>query len=241
VLAPYFDYRRPPMIMAIFHAAFDESGKADREAVVFAGLIAPPGPWLNLQKEWLALLEPLGLRYWRTTDAAQFSGPFRRFRDRKQDIEKLALKLADAVCANVEGGTAHTITMQEYRRLPQERRQQLKNPFYAAFDAGLMGLATGPHVTATDTVVLVYDDAEEYASECLAAYRRFKKIRAQVAERVIGLCFHDDKYTPSLQAADLFAFVHRRKAESILTGVWADVMARFDETFSEHSASDIKV
>jgi hypothetical protein len=225
--------------MAIYHAAFDESGKADREAVVFAGLIAPPGLWNKQRTEWMTLLERAGLTYWRTTDAAHLSGPFKRFRNSRKDLEKLTLDLADVICGSVDGGTVHTITMEAYKRLPDQRREDLKDPLYAAFDAGLENLVGGPHVGLTDTVVLVYDDAEEYASECLSMYRRFKKLHPQIGGRIIGLCFHDGKFTPSLQAADMFAFVYRRKAECILTGIWSEVMDKFNATFSDQSQKDI--
>lgn len=227
--------------MAIFHAAFDESGKADREHVVFAGLIATPGPWDKFNTKWIELLKPFGLRYWRSSDAAQLAGQFKQFRDRRKDLEQLTLDLAGVICEFVEGGSAHTITMDMYKRLPEKQRKELKDPFYAAFHTGLVGLATGPHMTATDTLTLVYDDAEEYAKECLAAYRRLKQLRPDIGERIVGLCFHDDKHYPPLQGADMFAFVYRRKADGILNGVWAEVMQNFNDTFSDQSGADIVV
>ena len=227
--------------MAIFHAAFDESGKADREHIVFAGLIATPGPWQKFNEKWMDLISPFGIRYWRSLDAAHRTGQFKCFRESQNDLEKLTLDLADTICEFAEGGSIHTITMEQYRLLPQTRRTEFKDPFYAAFHQGLVGLATGPHVTATDTLTLIYDDAEEYASECLTAYRRLKKLRSDIGDRIVGLCFHDDKHYPPLQAADMFAFVYRLRAEGKLGGIWAEVLQKLDRTFSDQSGSEILV
>lgn len=227
--------------MAVHHAAFDESGKPDREHVIFAGLIFFPARGQELNHKWTSLLEPHGLRYWRTTNAAELNKEFSRFRDHRRDLDKLTLELVSAACEYTEGGSVQSVTMDLYNALSSERRSELKDPYYAAFDAGLLALAAGPHIEPKDILTLVCDDSEEYSSEALKTYRRFRKLHLDIAPRIGGLCFHDDKTYPPLQAADLFAFCYRRKAENKLGGVWAEAMEMFDNTFSLQERGDLIV
>lgn len=43
--------------MANHHIAFDESGKQDREYIVFAGLVSLPDRWVDMQKNGTKLLK----------------------------------------------------------------------------------------------------------------------------------------------------------------------------------------
>jgi hypothetical protein len=225
--------------MAIRHAAFDESGKADREKVIFAGLISTPQEWFSLNQKWIALLAPHGLQYWRTSDAARLKGPCERFRGHREELRTLTRELANVICEHAEGGTIHIITMDLYNALSPEKKAILKDPYYAAFDEGLMALAFGPHSNADDTLTLVADDSDEYSKEAVTRYRRFKQLHQENARMIAGFCLHDDKAYPPLQAADLFAYCQRRRAEGTLNGIWAEVMTKFDETFTDIARADI--
>lgn len=227
--------------MAVHHAAFDESGKADREHVIFAGLISFPQRWYEFNNKWTALLEPHGIRYWRTTNAAQLNRQFARFRNHRLELERLTVDLTDTICEYAEGGSVHSVTMTLYNELSSERRNELKDPFYAAFDSGLLALAAGPYVEPTDILTLICDDSEEYSSDALKVYRRFRKLHPDIASRIGGICFQDDKTYPPLQAADLFAFCYRRRSEGKLHGIWAEVMQSFNSTFSVQTPGDLRI
>jgi hypothetical protein len=227
------------LTMAAHHAAFDESGKADREHVVFAGLISYPGRWSQMIDKWMSLLEPHGLRYWRSTNAAQLNEQFTRFRQRRKDLEKLTLDLVQLICEYAEGGSVNSVTMELYNKLGPDRRQEWKDPFYAAFQHGMLALVGAAHVGAVDTVTLVCDDSEEYSSECLKMYRRLKKLNPGVTGRLVSVCFHDDSVYPPLQAADLFAFCYRKKAEGTLSGIWLESLELLNDTFSVREPGDL--
>jgi hypothetical protein len=227
--------------VAAHHAVFDESGKADREHVIFAGLIAQPQHWHKLNQQWIALLSANALPYWRTTNAAQIDKHFAVFRRRRKDLEVLTRDLAQVLCDHAQSGSISTITMAEYNALTGEQRNRLKDPYYAAFEGGLSALTSGFHAEHTDVLTLVCDDSEEYSSEALKRYRLYKRLHPD-ASNMVAICFQDDRAYPPLQAADLFAFCYRRKVEGTVKGIWADVLRMFEATFSDRSApEDIKV
>ena len=96
-------------------------------------------------------------------------------------------------------------------------------------------------ILPTGIFTLVCDDSEEYSSECLKVYRRIRSLHPEVAARIGGICFQDDKVYPPLQAADLFAYCYREKAEKVPKGIWVDVLGVFQETFSVERPGEFRL
>lgn len=123
--------------MASQHIAFDGSGKADCEHVVFAGLLSLPDRWVSMSQQWNATLQNEGLTFWRTSNAAHLTGQFKQFRSRPKDLDKLSLELARIACEFGTAGYVASVTMEDYKRLEEAQRKILRDPFYAAFQSGI--------------------------------------------------------------------------------------------------------
>lgn len=218
--------------LACYHAAFDESGKGDCPYAVFAGLIALPSSWSNFQNEWLAALGEKNLAHWHTVKAKAW------FKGRELELFAFGRRLAEIICRHAIGGTVHSITMGEYKKLPEKRLSGLKSPCHAAFNSGLKAMLNFERAPG-DTVTLICDDSDD-AVHCHELYRAFRRFHKAEARHIAGICFHDDKVCPPLQAADLFAYCYREKFEEG-TDHWREVMAIFDREFSIQSEGDLRV
>lgn len=228
--------------MASIAVIFDESGKlGSAEHVVFAGFYAVSERWDEFSKEWNHKLRRSGLTHWSTKDAAHSNGQYKQFRNRREDLDSLVISLSKIICRFAIGGLAQIVTVKEFEALDQQSRERLKDPWYCAFEAGMKSLLQAEAIEPTDLFVLECDDSEEYSSESLKVYRRLRRQEPALANRIAGICFHDDKFHPPVQAADLFAYCHRKRAEGISKGIWADALRLLDETYSVQNPGDLIV
>ena len=96
-----------------------------------------------------------------------------------------------------------------------------------------------PEVDVNYRFNLLCDDSEEYSSECLKVYRRFRKLEPGLASKIGSLCFVNDETYPPIQAADLMAFCRRRELEGNPPLVWKNVLKKILERFSVHDTSEV--
>ena len=238
------DFVRPryDLVMASITVIFDESGKqGSSEHVVFAGFYAVHERWDEFSLEWNLRLKRAGVTYWSTKNAANLDGQYKQFRNRRNDLHDLAISLARIICRFAVGGTAQIVTVEQFKSLDQEARERLKDPWYCAFESGMRSLLEADALEPNDLFMLLCDDSEEYSSECLKIYRRLRKQYPALAGKIAGIGFMDDRFHPPVQAADLFAYCHRKKAEGITKGIWTDTLAVLDETFSVQKPGDLVV
>ena len=233
-------FGRVLMSITTLNAVFDESGKQDKEQVVFAGAYATSQQWDAFSREWNTKLHRKGLKTWHTVDANNVQNEFKKFRKRRKELDELALSLADTFCKYVFGAQATNISMAEYRKLSQDLRVKFKDPFYCAFQSGIKSLLADPSVDEDDRFNLICDDSDEYSSECLVIYRRFRKLEPKMSQKIGSLCFVNDDTYPPIQAADLLAFCRRRELENKSEpAVWGQVVEKIYKRFSTQDRSDV--
>ena len=133
------------------------------------------------------------------------------------------------------------ITVAEFKALPKESRSRYRDPFYYAFEHGVMTMSKDKCVGVTDDLALMCDDSDD-AVKCLQAFQRLKKREPSVDAKVAVIAFGDDKRYPPLQAADMIAFCHRASKTSAERGLWSAPLEIILATFSEtRSHEDITV
>jgi len=194
-----------------------------------------------MSDKWNRTLQNEGLAFWRTSSAAGLSGQFKQFRNRRKELHALAQELTRIACEFGEAGYVASVTMDDYNILDETVRKTLKDPFYAAFQSGIKVLMDNADVLPADTFTLICDDSDEYSSECLNTYRRIRSAHPEVADRIAGICFHDDKVYPPLQAADLFAYCYRKRAEKLPKGIWIELLDAFQKNFSVQVPGEIRI
>lgn len=235
------------LIMTL-QAAFDESGKyADCERVVFGGLIFDPSSHImEFNRAWGTLLRSSGVKlpqgrlgdFLHMVELNRLHKLSSGDRSAQEKIEKFAESLAKCICEFALGGSLNTITVADFKALPDEMRRRQKDPFYHAFEAGVMALSRHPCVGPQDDIALCCDDSDD-AVKCLQSFKKLKRLEASVVEKIPFIGFGDDKVFPPLQAADMFAYCYRAKVSSPDDGLWTAPLEIMLSTFSEHTPGDI--
>jgi hypothetical protein len=130
----------------------------------------------------------------------------------EQRIEALK-PFADAINNNLELGLMQAWDVKGFNSLSKNTRAKLgsvDDPYYLAFANGILGLVA--YVHKDDRISLVCDDDEGTAWDCYRHYRGIRKANPDVKDQTISLSFANDKYFPSLQAADFVAALTRLEA-----------------------------
>jgi hypothetical protein len=204
-----------PVHMPRAIASFDESGKyTDTSGVfVFAGLAAYTQNLTEIHNAWLPLLQDASLSHMSMKDAMDFKGGFLPFRDREAERDNLLRSLARVIADRRDlvllASPYETSSAREFNRLTvAQRKLMLGNPYYAAFEACVLGaLEQLPRAL----IHVVCDIAEEYSETVLKAFHKMRKQNQTVKERCLGISFQDDTWYPPLQVADMLAYCERKK------------------------------
>jgi hypothetical protein len=132
------------------------------------------------------------------------------------------------------------IIVTEFKALPETRRRRYKDPFYYAFDAGVLSLAKSPSIGADDEISLICDDSDE-APKCFDAFRRLRREQQFIKDKVPVIAFGDDQVYPPLQAADLLAYMARAvrtKEAELWTDLAATVLSKFQDISQDPIPAD---
>jgi hypothetical protein len=249
-IADLLGLNEPTLIMTL-NGAFDESGKhSDCEVVVFGGLVFDPEKTrTGFNRQWDTLLRgsklslPVGPRgpFLHMVELNRLHKKASRNRAEQIQIETLAESLAKCICEFALGGSLHSITIADFEVLPEKTRSRYKDPFYHAFEAGVIDLSEGAYVGPRDDIALICDDSDEYAVECLRAFKRLKKLEPAVAEKIPLIAFGDDKVFPPLQAADMLAYCYRAQVSNSEEGLWTAPLGIFLSSFSRIDHKEIRL
>lgn len=216
--------------MAIFHAYCDESGKkGDHPVVTFSGLCLPHAKLASFDLEWEQLLRRIAkpsLHMARATRLSENYGPTMPRRQTPVERVDALQPFAECIRRNFELGIMIAVEVRAFNALSPMAKRALGNPedpYHLSFLRGVIRLDEHLQLD-NDYLLLVCDDDQETAWDCHRFYRAIRKSDKRSQEKLIGLCFADDKHFPSLQAADMLAFLFRLEARRVLFGegyVWS--------------------
>jgi hypothetical protein len=206
---PNHDEENP---VAILIACFDESGKLhDQEWVAFSGAVAYEDEWKTMGRLWQHALRDAGVSHVRMTEALSWRGPFdgwhRGAENREEMRDELLVKLAKLALRKITAFVTCPFRTSDFKRLSESDKRKYKDPVYLSFEscARLMHQTTAP----SDPIHIYCDESEEYSEQILKMYRRMKREDEDLKKKFCGLTFADEMHYPSLQLADIFAFVQR--------------------------------
>jgi hypothetical protein len=223
------------------NAAFDESGKYnDCKLVIFGSL---------MNREWSTRLRRAGIPL-----PQGRKGPFLHMvelnrlhmraggnRAAQRKIEALANSLANCICEFALEGCWNYITVNRFNSLPESERGRYKDPFYYAFEAGVLALANSTCLGPDDEIALICDDSDE-ARKCLESFRKLKNREPSVKNKIPVVAFGDDEVYPPLQAADMFAYCARAAGSSASgSGLWNEPLRIMLSKFSDLDHEPITV
>src|SRR5262249_54210297 len=107
------------------------------------------------------------------------------------------------------------------------REKYHNDPFYAAFEQGILSGIQNSQILPEDNFNLICDDSEEHAGDCLKVFRRFMRDNPETAKRIGTICFGDDEKITPLQMSDMFAYCLRKDAEKAPDGIWREILDIF--------------
>ena len=213
--------------MMILQPHADDSGSDPQShTFVFGGLVASPSRWLEFTSEWQAALDsgPIKLEYFKMTEAMALTGEFSLTRgwNRKKRDEKLA-EFVEIILRHAKYGAWVSMRQADFktyiRGIPLPVRNTISDtPFLFMI---------------TQFILLVCDDAKRHRESCVFDFvfdeqmgieKHFIKwwehikdiaqdngLRGFLDARPV---FRNEKSILPLQAADLFAWEHRKHLQN---------------------------
>jgi hypothetical protein len=142
-------------------------------------------------------------------DAMRLGGAFRGWKESDRnallrDLAKLAARSRPTPML-----VAAPMSTREFRALPQEAQQRLKNPVYCGFEGCVRTAVDSIPRDEPHSLQIACDLAEEYSVEMLKLFHKLRSRSAEVKRRCHAVMFGDDRYIPILQLADMYAHVCR--------------------------------
>lgn len=189
-------------------AFFDESGKLSDSAIVaFGGCAGPMDATIEFGREWEAFLVNNGLTHTSMKEAIHFHGPYEGWKNnaarRNEVLRGLAKMVADSALLMI----ATPMTADEFKKLPQLRREQFWNDLeYAGLEACTMAVISQRPNIFVNTVC---DLSTDYSEKCVKLYHKLRGRNDAIKSRCIAITFADDERTSGLQAADMIAYCAR--------------------------------
>lgn len=190
----------------------DSKDKRQEFAYVCAGFFATEEIWRIFTKAWRKQLKSDGIEYFKSSECNSLNGQFEKFKDLplgrqsadliKQRLQKIALGFRGihgvGVALPVEEHEAVSRHENATRVFPKEHM------YYRVFEATVLEATTGACVNPKDLMVFVHDDESDFGN-LLAIFKDFKVKNPKSGKRLTAFLPMDDKTTPALQLADMFA------------------------------------
>ena len=205
--------------VAYYRITADESGKLNSKAeyTSFCGYVGLSAEWNRFEMEWLSCLfkwqvppihmakiyRPEGDKEWA---AVRDKWGARWEHDRVKMLEEFGMIIHNSQLITVGG----VVDAEHFRSMPDSLyKRAVKNPMFLSEQTLIME-SIGHTRFAPQTMSLVIDDDREFAMECYEWLGILKDTFPEVKERMVGICFGNDKAYPGLQAADMIAYEARK-------------------------------
>lgn len=194
----------------------DETGhsKDERQRFVgMAGLIAPPEDWEVFERKWKAALADFKIPFFHMKDFANLRGPFKGWSELKR--RKLFGKLLRIMAAIHPLPVGSITSMEDFRSLPEEDREIVKDPYYFSFIGCVYIPASLLQAAAPGGgLALVFGEQTEFEHTAGQLFEIIKQ-EHEVGARLAPLAFRDMKSEVPLQAADIVAYEFYKEVERL--------------------------
>ncbi|MGD0325958.1 MAG: DUF3800 domain-containing protein [Terriglobia bacterium] len=203
----------------ILDTFMDESSDQEQKDVFcVAAVLANEKIYRPLEDEWVKRLDEDGIKYFRASDCKSVRGAFEHLRKKCGSFEA-AKKVADAVREDLEHllipshwiGFGAGVIVPEYkavlREFPEARFFFSEDETVPAYTQVMYEVAREVRKKAKGFGVAYIVDDSTYSEKIVHAFYATKKNHPTVGTSMKTIAPLDDKETPALQMADLFASV----------------------------------
>lgn len=206
------------MLHAYFDASYSEPGK---RLVVVTGCLAQASKWTEFEPAWQEMLDDEGLEYFHMTDFEAYQGGYKGW-DRPRHIAVIA-RVIQMMAQSVEFVVSRAVVVEDFKWAESRNDSLLgRNAFGFCFIQCLQEIAVwADQHEVIGPIGYVVESGDRHGSELehvrkeveASAYfrRRFRWNSLTIASKVEQ--GHPFPLIP-LQAADIFAFEHRKEIEN---------------------------
>lgn len=202
---------------------FDDSGsQPDGQLCVLAGPVAHEDQWVQFEIEWAeALSKPPGVSVFKANHAFRLKHEFADW------TPEQVFGLVDDLCGIIKRNTIHSVSItidNKYYRSHLEGRVQkfYDHPYLMCFYLLLYGIkASSAQILTKDQYTLYFDEQGVLEDKALDYWHEVDP-ESKVIHSVL---YADDCFVAPLQAADLIAWMIRRKAVEVES--WPDYQEHF--------------
>jgi hypothetical protein len=210
--------RRRNRLLLMLQAYIDESFTIDPPIYAMAGFIAPAEKWAAFSDEWALCLSPI--KHFKMNDAMTLDGEFRWWREDNRD-EKVAL-LRAIIDEHVTAAIACAVRPDELARVfdGDGLPKRLLSPYYFLLHVMIGELATRQRTLGlNEKVDFIFDDQIMEKGKIIDDWEIFKRATRAPKELIGDVpTFRDDKIVMPLQAADMHAWISRRRMQEDILG-----------------------
>lgn len=203
--------------MGVLVANFDESGKQrDHKVVALAAICAEDDTLQTFNAEWRKLLRYFEIDALHLKKFMQVSACLSPKIPKAKGLEdraKLLKPFADCINDFLEFGILQAWDVAGFHSIPKSFRYQMgsvDDPYLLAFAYGLMRITE--HSKEEQKVSIICDHDQEIALDCLKHFNGMRHADKKYSSKLISMTFADDRFFPSLQAADMAAYFVRLEA-----------------------------
>lgn len=210
--------------MAVLYFYSDESGKYRKNPVITVSGVGGSSKQLKkFDEDWTELLRSYGLgeefKMSRASDVKQTYGiKMPSGQSIEQRIQAI-LPFADCINEHMEIGLMQGWDVKGYNGLSLAVKAALggsPDPFHLCYIRAMLELAG--YVPNGDSLSLICDDDELTAWDAYCHYRQLGQAYIELGKKLASITFAKSQFFSPLQAADLVAFVARKKASQEFWG-----------------------
>lgn len=213
---------------------FDESGKfKDHRVISFGGVSSYNEDFPAFAEEWNRLLVKNGLSVLHAKEALRFKVPLSARNTRIGLAERIADLTPFILCIrkHLSVVTGVAIDVAAFKKLPQHFFKTYGNdPIFVSFARALLKVVE--FTPDNDKISFTCDDDEESSVDLFRLWRRVKRVFPGAKQKLVAMCFADDRFLFALQAADLVSSIVRLQAHKQFFHTPYDYTALF-ESLSE--------
>lgn len=213
------------MLMTVLRAYVDDSGKEnDSYSMVLAGYIASVETWEMFSIDWKKILESYGLKNFHMVEAWRLGRSYRKLGPIRRNA--LLTALVECISDHVEHAFVLSMDTESYRHWYGRKEFpdiDATRPYLLGFHGMLTMISDYVYNRRDDCdFTIVYDEqGGESAARVLDAVQTLRDVAKQHGRdtmRIPTPQFMSDDSVPPLQAADLLAWLCRRKNHNYRDG-----------------------
>jgi Protein of unknown function (DUF3800) len=210
-------FRQTPIedrLVSMIHECFLDDSKDQRQEFLYVcgGFHGSQSAWKRFDKEWNLQLRAEGIEYFKTSEFKSLTKQFSRYRllpepHGRDGASLIRGRLQDVLsrCSGIHA-VAVVVPVEDHQQVMKHESANVifgDEVYHRAFESTILK-ATNNSCRGSDWITFAHDDGQDF-EQLRQIYHSFKEKNPDAAKKMRGFIPLDDKFTPGLQIADMFA------------------------------------